>query len=288
MSDMEHIDMKTLVKKMIEGEIQINRPITITSKDRTNTQCITFMSHLLKYNGVTKKTMFIFLNETLDIFNNQLLKLMKHPPINNFIQNIKNEWNITDNILYDNDNEKLEDNVKLLEGLIEQINELCMEFKETNMKVESNNITDVVVEDELVENIDKFSKNINKFSDNTDELNKYIDDMVENINKVNVEVLMDLSMKDKLLYLKFNDIKKDNKISSSIHNIFLNYILIVNLIKKHLIYYKNVIKKVNEISENMGKFMKGSRVKLKKDDIFFQLREQEDELEKYFDKIKDD
>ena len=109
--------------------------------------------------------------------------------------------------------------------------------------------------------------------------------MVESIDKVNMEVLMDLSMKGKLLYLKFNDINKDDNISGHIHNIFLNYIFIVNLIKKHLIYYKNVIKKVSEISDNMDKYMKGSRVKLKKHDSMFLLKEQEQEIEKYFDEL---
>jgi len=63
--------------------------------------------------------------------------------------------------------------------------------------------------------------------------------------------------------------------------------LIVNLIKKHLIYYKNVIKKVSEISNNMSKYMKSNRVKLKKHDSMFLLKEQEEELEKYFDALMD-
>lgn len=287
MSEIDFIDMRTLVKKMIMGEIQINRPITLTSKDRTETECISFMSHLLKYNGVTKKNMFVFLNETLSVFNMQLQKLMKNPNINNYIQHVKSEWGITEDILHDNTNDELESNVKLLEELVENMNDLCSKFRDTNIKVDFNDDNDVVYEDELIENIDEFLSGVHKFNEHTDNLNKYIDEMVENIDKVNMEVLMDLSMKGKLLYLKFNDIKKDDNISGFIHNIFLNYILIVNLIKKHLIYYKNVIKKVSEISNNMSKYMKSNRVKLKKHDSMFLLKEQEEELEKYFDALMD-
>ena len=118
-------------------------------------------------------------------------------------------------------------------------------------------------------------------NEHTDNLNKYIDEMVENIDKVNMEVLMDLSMKGKLLYLKFNDIKKDDNISGFV-NIFLNYILIVNLIKKHLIYYKNVIKKVSEISNNMSKYMKSNRVKLKKHDSMFSIKRTRRRIRKIF------
>ena len=60
MSEIDFIDMRTLVKKMIMGEIQINRPITLTSTDRTETECISFMSHILKYNGVTTKICLYF------------------------------------------------------------------------------------------------------------------------------------------------------------------------------------------------------------------------------------
>ena len=38
-----------------------------------------------------------------------------------------------------------------------------------------------------------------------------------------MNLLLDLSMKDKSLYLQFNDVNKDDKISENIHNIFLNY-----------------------------------------------------------------
>ena len=73
MGDTDYIDMRSLVRKMIEGEIQLNKPITLTSKDRTGSEKVSFLSHILKYNGVTKQTIFIFLNETLEIFNNQIL-----------------------------------------------------------------------------------------------------------------------------------------------------------------------------------------------------------------------
>ena len=51
---------------MIEGKIQINKPLVITSSDRTNLRKLSFLSHVLKYNGVKKRqTMFVFLNEIL-------------------------------------------------------------------------------------------------------------------------------------------------------------------------------------------------------------------------------
>ena len=61
-------------------------------------------------------------------------------------------------------------------------------------------------------------------------------------------VLLDLSMKNKQLYLDAFKLDEDKTIlPENIHNIFLNYILILNLIKKQIIYYKKSIKKVQEI-----------------------------------------
>ena len=100
MSKSDYIDIKSLVKKMIEGEIQINKPIMLTSKDRTGVEQVSFLTHVLRHNGVTKKTLFVFLNETLEIFNNQISKLMRDIHVQNFIDNIKKEWLNESEILF--------------------------------------------------------------------------------------------------------------------------------------------------------------------------------------------
>ena len=92
MSKTDYLDVKVLVKEMILGKIQINKPIIITSSDRTKTEELSFLSHVLKYNKVTKKTIFIFLNEVLNVFNNQLTKLMKNKRVQEYINNIKSQW----------------------------------------------------------------------------------------------------------------------------------------------------------------------------------------------------
>ena len=59
MGDMEFLDIKELIKKMINGEIQINRPLLLTSGDRTETEKISFLGHILKYNDLNKKDTYI-------------------------------------------------------------------------------------------------------------------------------------------------------------------------------------------------------------------------------------
>jgi hypothetical protein len=100
MVDRDFLQIKILVREMIEGKIQINKPLVITSSDRTNTEELSFLSHILKYNNVKKNTMLIFLNEVLEIFNSQIIKLMGNSNIQNYIDNVKLEWDDSSDILF--------------------------------------------------------------------------------------------------------------------------------------------------------------------------------------------
>ena len=156
------LELKLLVKEMIEGKIQINKPLVITSSDRTKSEELSFLSHVLKYNGVKKETMFVFLNEILEVFNKEMNKLMRNRNVQRYIDGIKGEWDDLSDILFKD--LFTEDQVKLMESVLENINELCRRFKEINTSVESNNVTDVVEEADLVDRMDTFVKSIKEFN----------------------------------------------------------------------------------------------------------------------------
>ena len=283
MVDRDFLQIKLLVREMIEGKIQINKPLVITSSDRTNTEELSFLSHILKYNNVKKNTMLIFLNEVLEIFNNQIIKLMRNSNIQNYIDNVKLEWDDSSDILFKDI--FTEEQVKSMENIMENINELCRGFKEINTSVESNNVTDLVEEDDLVDRMDTFVGLISEFNENIGEITSELDRFEENLNELNSCVLLDLSMKNKRLYLEFNDMTDDKNIPENIQNIFLNYLLILNLLKKQIIYYKKTIKKVEEISGNMEKHTVSTKKVVKCHDKLFMSQEQERGIESYLDKL---
>ena len=283
MVDRDFLQIKLLVREMIEGKIQINKPLVITSSDRTNSEELSFLSHILKYNNVKIDTMFIFLNEVLEIFNNQIIKLMRNSNIQNYIDNLKVEWDDLSDILFkDIFTEK---QVKSMENIMDNINGLCRGFKEINTSVESNNVTDLVEEDDLVERMDIFVGLISEFNENIGEITSELDSFEENLNNLNSCVLLDLSMKNKRLYLEFNDMTDDKNIPENIQNIFLNYLLILNLLKKEIKYYKKTIKKVEEISGNMEKHTVSTKKVIKCHDKLFMSQEQERGIESYLDKL---
>ena len=273
------LELKLLVKEMIEGKIQINKPLVITSSDRTKSEELSFLSHVLKYNGVKKETMFVFLNEILEVFNKEMNKLMRNRNVQRYIDGIKGEWDDLSDILFKD--LFSEDQVKLMENILENINELCRRFKEINTSVESNNVTDVVEEDDLVDRMDTFVKSIKEFNENTEEIMEQLDRYEGNLNKLNTCVLLDLSMKNKKLYLEFNDLTEDRSIPENIQNVFLNYLLILNLIKKQIVYYKKTVKKVGEIAQNMEKHTVSTKMTVKSHDKLFMSQQHEKGIESY-------
>jgi len=273
------LELKLLVKEMIEGKIQINKPLVITNSDRTKSEELSFLSHVLKYNGVKKETMFVFLNEILEVFNKEINKLMRNKNVQRYIDGIKGEWDDLSDILFKD--LFSEDQVKLMESLLENINELCRRFKEINTSVESNNVTDVVEEADLVDRMDTFVKSIKEFNENTEEIMEQLDRYEGNLNKLNTCVLLDLSMKNKKLYLEFNELTDDKNIPENIQNVFLNYLLILNLIKKQIVYYKKTVKKVGEISGNMEKHTVSTKITVKSQDKLFMSQQHEKGIESY-------
>jgi len=273
------LELKLLVKEMIEGKIQINKPLVITSSDRTKSEELSFLSHVLKYNGVKKETMFVFLNEILEVFNKEMNKLMRNRNVQRYIDGIKGEWDDLSDILFKD--LFTEDQVKLMENILENINELCRRFKEINTSVESNNVTDVVEEADLVDRMDTFVKSIKEFNENTEEIMEQLDRYEGNLNKLNTCVLLDLSMKNKKLYLEFNELTEDRSIPENIQNVFLNYLLILNLIKKQIVYYKKTVKKVGEIAQNMEKHTVLTKMTVKSHDKLFMSQQHEKGIESY-------
>jgi hypothetical protein len=99
-------------------------------------------------------------------------------------------------------------------------------------------------------------------------------------------VLLDLSMKGKTMYLQFSGVDDDTKIPDNINITFLNYLYLLNLIKKHILYYKRTLDKVKEISDNMGKYVDDSKDTIKSKDNLFHLNKQQTDIDKYLDGLE--
>ena len=236
---MENIELKQLINMCVKGDIQIGKPIILTSRDRSQTISVSFLNHLLKYNNIKQEKIFTLYFQILNIFNKSYEKLMKNKVFNEFIQHTKKEWDVKENILYKYDT-GLNKSRKTIEELLENMNILCRQFRELNGKVRTNNMNDVIIEDEMLDGMDTFLEKVRELSGDIDDLSNILDPIIEDINKLNIGTLLDLSMKDKSIYLEYSNIDNDNNIPENINISFLNYVYILNLIKKHIMYYRRI------------------------------------------------
>ena len=101
-------------------------------------------------------------------------------------------------------------------------------------------------------------------------------------------VLLDLSMKGKAIYLEFSGVDNDMKILENINISFLNYIYIINLIKKHIVYYRRIVSKVRDISDNMGKYVEKSKESIQGKDEIFMMNKQQTDINNYLDSLETD
>lgn len=264
----------------------MGKPIILTSSDRSDIVKVSFLNHLIKYNGIKQDQLFTFYFKMLGFFNELYKNLMNEDKtFDKFIQHIKKEWNVEENIIYEHDF-KLDRSRKTIEELLENMNTLCRQFRDLNGKVKTNNMNDVIVEDEMMDNMDEFLESVQELESEKEEISGMIDPIIEDINKLNIDLLLDLSMKDKSMYLEKSDVDENNNIPDNINISFLNYVYIINLIKKHIIYYRRILNKVNDISGNMSKYVEDSRETIKSKDNLFQLNPQHDSIEEYLRSLK--
>ena len=279
---MEHIELKQLINMCVKGDIQIGKPIILTSNDRSQTTKVSFLNHLLKYNDIKQEKIFTLYFQILNIFNKSYEKLMENKIFNEFIQHIKKEWDVKENILYKYDT-GLNKSRKTIEELLENMNILCRQFRELNGKVRTNNMNDVIVEDEMIDGMDTFLDKVRELSGDINNLSNILDPIIEDINNLNIGTLLDLSMKDKSIYLEYSNINSDNNIPENINISFLNYIYILNLIKKHIIYYRRILSKVKDISDNMSKYVEESKETIKSKDNLYMINRQQEDIDTYLD-----
>ena len=127
---MEHIELRALVNKCVIGEIQLGIPIILTSRNRSQTTSVSFLNHLIKYNGIKQERLFTLYFKILSVFNKVFGEMMnKSTSFNGYVQHVKKEWGIDEDthILYEYDN-KNDRSQKTIEELLENMNTLCRQF----------------------------------------------------------------------------------------------------------------------------------------------------------------
>jgi hypothetical protein len=275
--ELNYYKLDDFYRKCMDGSIDIHRQIKLKDRAQTKEYRISFLRHVLYLCKHHNSNLLDILNTLKDKIETFLKRLIRENfYIKSYIQSIISEWslNLDPEEMFNKINE-----VFKYEDFMEEnktFNQLMggMKSLERNiMKKEYNEDTDIR---------DTLSLLFTNCTDCKDKIKKHIEKLIRitsNIEPTYNYLLIDLSMKHKPNYLEMaNESEKnssifnrlintstDRDIPDNINTIFLNYILLVNLLKKEYHFLITTLKAIDynlsERHNSLNVMMDGLNIK---------------------------
>tara|TARA_A100001015_G_scaffold303180_1_gene392447 strand:+ start:536 stop:1366 length:831 start_codon:yes stop_codon:yes gene_type:complete len=275
MENYDYKDYKSLIEDIINGKYVINQPLKLDNNK------VSFLGYLLNYSHINKSNIHKIL---LSILNKIKTELFKHNIKNNnskMIEHVQKEWNNEENNdLFCNFDfsplNNLGEHIQNKKNYLDFLNKLEEKFSE--QKIYSKMLPENELEEysilELRNSIDDINNKCSKIVNILDRDLNLIEAEKYKINNIDLSLLLDLSMKHINLYQQLSE--EINNVSPNIHNSYMNYTLVFNLLKKQINHIhqiildikEDVIKKCKNINELLGE-TQSSRIKDKKQENLF-------------------
>lgn len=257
----KYTDYNSMMNDILNGEYVVNIPIIHDDSK------LSFLGNLLKYPNINKSN----IHNVLVSIINKLKTILFSEQINNMLlEHTKKEWNTLDKDIFCNHDCKCLSNIndhmenrKQYENFVNNLEEKLSEQK---------TYSQYLSEDELGEysslhlrnSIDEINSKCKNILNSLDYDINLIKNEITKINSINTEVLLDMTMKHDTLYKELNG---NSDIHKNIQNIYMNYILILNLLKKHILnmekIYLNIKENIQTRCDNVNDMIKN----VKKSDI---------------------
>jgi hypothetical protein len=276
MNNLKYFSKKDLLKKCSDGDINIHNNIKLKNKVQNTLHYVTFLEHLLHLctSGNTNllELLFTIKNKIEENINEN----MNNTYFNQYIEKSIQEWNLdveSDNIFNQSTDEydynSFVENNKNYNELLFNINGF------ENIIQKKDNQFDDDIKDSVIIILTNCNESINSLKT---ELKKVVK-TIKNLEPEYTYLLTDLSTKSKKMYMEYiknndNSVsifdslitnKNDADIPDNINTIFLNYILIINMIKKELHYiitiYESILEKLNGKYSMLNKLKESLSIK---------------------------
>ena len=274
MTEYQYVDYNNLIDAITKGNYTINQPIMVEDNK------ISFLENLLNYSNVDKGNLHEILVEIINRIKKKLYQEQLNPNVQLLMNHVKGEWindNNNDNDNNDNNlfcdhnclninnmNEHL-NNKKDYEDLVNRLEEKFSEQKVYSKMLPETELGEYSVLG-LANSMDDIK---NKCSIIIQKLQKdldLIDVEKEKIDNIDLSLLLDLSLKHINLYKEIDE-NNDENIDEKINNIFMNYTLVINLLKKQINHLRNIILEIKQevlnkcgnIDELMGNVETGQK-----------------------------
>ena len=269
--------------KYIKGEMNIHNSIQLKNRTQTTIYHVSFLHHLLYLCKTTKTNLLTMLNkfkEKIETFIRRLIK--ENFYIRTYIESIIKEWSLLlepENIFnsmnetfsYDefiNHNKIYNELIGGMKGLEQAVQNkeysLDGDIKDTLLLLYTN-CTDCK---------EKINMHIQKLIHITSELEptyNYLLLDLSNKAKPNYLEMVDEANKNSTIFSRLLNTSSDQDIPKHINTIFLNYIMIINMLKKEYHFIITTLKTINKNLEqryiSLDGLMKGLNLKNQPNDI---------------------
>ena len=247
MSKYDYKDYKTLLDDITSGNYVIQQPIYVDNEP------ISFLGNLLNYSNIDKTNIHKILLSILNKIKTELFKQQLKKTGSNMQELVSKQWLSEDTedkqenkIFCDHDCECLgnvKDHMNNIGDYGRFVNEL--EEKFSDQKVYSKLLPEQELNEysvlELRNSIEDINNKCKIITDQLDRDLNLIESEKYKIDNIDLSLLLDLSMKHINLYQQLNTDTNQTEVSPNIHNLYMNYTLVINLLKKQINHIRNII-----------------------------------------------
>ena len=305
MDNLKYLTKADIIKKCSKGELNIHNNIKLKNKVQNTLHYVSFLEHLLHFCKDNNTNLLELLFIIKDKIENNINKFLNNVYFTECIQKTINEWNLEidpDDIF--NNNSSIYNYDDFIENN-KNYNELLFNINGfENIINKKDNQFDDDIKDSVIIILTNCDESLNSLKS---ELKKVIK-VITNLEPEYNYLLTDLSTKSKKMYMEFIKVqaqenvsifeslitnKNDSDIPDNVNTIFLNYILIINMIKKELHYiitiYQSIFEKLDDKFNMLNKLKEGLSIKdnintIKKENI---LNEEPEEESQNYDEDED-
>jgi hypothetical protein len=262
MSDLQYYTTDEFLNLYVKGDKSIDEMLSLDNLKHTTTYRISFLNHLLYLCKTNNTSLLDVMNRLKDMIVNYMKRLINENfYIKSYIETIIKEWSL---ILEADDIFDDMKGVFKYDDFIQQnkiYNELVGGMKGLERGIQNR---EYVIDGELKDMMLLLHTNC---KDCKEKILYHIQNLLDLINEIEPTynyLLIDLSMKSKTNYLEKVDEIHDNSsvfgrllntstdkdIPKNINKIFMNYILVINMLKKEYHYLITTLKSINHDLDN--------------------------------------
>ena len=248
MGPYNYSDYNSMIQDIVNGKFVINQPIVVEGNN------VSFLENLLNYSNIDSHNIHEILETIIHMIKAKLYKEQLKPNVNALVNHVQGEWgNDKENCLFC-DHECSQFNgiqpriqeMNDYENLVKKLEEKFLTQKTYSQMLPETEMDEYSVL-ELSISLDDLQRKCSQVNDNIHREINLLENEKKKISNIDLSLLLDISSKHINIYKALNN--DSTNIDENIHNIFMNYTFVLNLLKKQI---NHLIKIMLEIRDNVN------------------------------------